>query len=784
MGSVGEVGEGRVLSDVEETIFVAVGKDLKQSETTLAWAVKNFAGKRICLLHVHKPSLLLSLSEGIGSASKLKQGAVKALQGAERTKLRKLLDQYRMILTGAGVEANELWIEMGNIEEGIVEIIARHHIRWLVMGAAADEHYSERLAEIKSRKAFFVCQEAARSCHIWFVCKGHLIYTRGDREDESEIEIAPPLLLMNSAFGTEQPEHLRSESTDSLRNLSSADAEEDTSELEQISGRSTPLMIDAEGEANGESHHSVEQAIVDTKNLKQKELEETTRRWKEEDDEMEAKCKKVCVVHAFLQAKAFESLCTKEMSQRKEMEEKLARLKQEIDGVKDESEEFIRQLSMVEDKKLVLEKQLEASQCEVKELEEKIISAAGLLMSFREKRDTMKIEHRNAMRKVRRLETMINGEAASFDQAEFPIFSFMEINEATHNFDPSWKIKEGRRGSVYKGILRHMHVAIKMLPSYGSKTQLDFEHEVEVLSRVRHPNLVTLIGTCPESRSLVYEYLKNGCLEDLLACKDSTPPLPWQIRTSIATEICSALIFLHSNIPCLVHGNLKPSNILFDANFVSKLINLGINSLIPQNENPTNFTKICSDPNGAHVYMDPEYLETGKLTPESDVYSFGIILLQLLTARPLSGLVKDVKYALENDNFKALLDVSAGDWPLEQAKEMAYIALRCCENKRLDRLDLLVAHEAMRASCAASASCLVSKKLIRTPSHFLCPILQEVMQDPHIAADGFTYEEEAIRGWLKSGHNTSPMTNLELEHCKLVPNYALQYAIQQWQLQL
>lgn len=169
------------------------------------------------------------------------------------------------------------------------------------------------------------------------------------------------------------------------------------------------------------------------------------------------------------------------MSQRKEMEEKLARLKQEIDGVKDESEEFIRQLSMVEDKKLVLEKQLEASQCEVKELEEKIISAAGLLMSFREKRDTMKIEHRNAMRKVRRLETMINGEAASFDQAEFPIFSFMEINEATHNFDPSWKIKEGRRGSVYKGILRHMHVAIKMLPSYGSKTQLDFEHEVNLM---------------------------------------------------------------------------------------------------------------------------------------------------------------------------------------------------------------------------------------------------------------------------------------------------------------
>ncbi|PQM36531.1 U-box domain-containing protein 32 [Prunus yedoensis var. nudiflora] len=269
----------------------SVEEDVKQSETTLLWAVKNFPGKKICLLHVHKPSRVLSLSEGNGPASKLKQGAIKVYQALERTKLRKLLDQYLLILIRAGVQENEVWIEMQNVEEGIVELIARHNIRWLVMGAAADEYYSERLAEIKSRKAFFVCNKAASSCHIWFVCKGHLIYTRGDREDESEIEIALLCCLQ-----------------------SSADAEEDTSELEEISKRLTPLLIDEEEKAACESYHLVEPNIVDTnKNSKQKEYEGTVKRWKEEDNAMEAKCK----------AKAFESLCTKEMRQRKEMEEAL-----------------------------------------------------------------------------------------------------------------------------------------------------------------------------------------------------------------------------------------------------------------------------------------------------------------------------------------------------------------------------------------------------------------------------------------------------------------------------
>ncbi|MBA0593655.1 hypothetical protein Gorai_010590, partial [Gossypium raimondii] len=303
---------------------------------------------------------------------------------------------------------------------------------------------------------------------------------------------------------------------------------------------------------------------------------------------------------------------------------------------------------------------------------------------------------------------------------------------------------------------------------------------VEILSRIRHPNLVTIIGTCPESRSLVFEYLRNGSLEERLACKNKSPPLPWQTRIRIASEICSALIFLHSNKPCIPHGNLKPSKVLLDSNFVSKLIDSGIYRLIPQGKS-TDTSALSS------VYMDPVYLENGEVTRESDVYSFGMILLRLLTGRSALGILNDVKCSIETENFNMVLDRTAGNWPLEEAQLLAHLAIRCCDTQPLDRPDFVSEIWSvlgpMRDSCVNSASCLEAKELRCAPSHFVCPIFQEVMKDPIIAADGFTYEADAIRGWLDSGHDRSPMTNLKLEHCNLVPNYALLQAIQEWQQQ-
>lgn len=250
--------------------------------------------------------------------------------------------------------------------------------------------------------------------------------------------------------------------------------------------------------------------------------------------------------------------------------------------------------------------------------------------------------------------------------------------------------------------------------------------QVEVLSRVRHPNLLTLIGSCAESRSLVYEYINNGSLESHLARKEKNP-LPWQIRISVATDICSALIFIHSSKPCIIHGNLKPSKVLLDANFVAKLSDLGIPSLVQQSLHSADASTVCNNPNERLAYVDPEYFVSGKFTPESDVYSFGVILLQLLTGRPLLGLVRDMKCALEKENLKAVLDLSAGEWPLYQTELLAYLALRCCEKSWLNRPDLVSEIWSVLEPFKATRidkSYLISKKLHRVPSHFVCPIVQ------------------------------------------------------------
>ncbi|KAL2324548.1 hypothetical protein Fmac_023606 [Flemingia macrophylla] len=730
MGSI-VWGEGVEDADAD-TVYVAVGKNAQKSQQLLHWALNNFSAKQFCLLHIHQPH---SRNSFLGRNL---SGVVPNEHGNQS--VHEILDQYILTLVPEGVRVHKLLIEMDDIEKGIAKAIAQHSIRCLVMGAAGDGYNLGKLAKQESEKAIFVREQALLSCNIWFICNGSLICTRIYSKHTSEVETGRALLVLNSNKEAKQSKKVKSESTpDALKYLDSDDMKEIKS---------------------GTSNHSLNS------------------KWSFNNIMDRSKLANLM----FHEDESFESRYAMEI-RRKEVEEQLAKAKQEVQKMKNERDEMLDELKMVQDHNLALMNQISESHCTETELEEKIISAVDLLISFREKRDRLRIEHAHAVREVNMVGKIGKADNSSY-RVEFPAFSFMEINEATHDFDPSWKVGEGRYGSVYKGLLRNMHVAIKMLPSYGCQSLSEFQHQMEVLSRVRHPNLLTLIGSCAESRSLVYEYLNNGSLESHLARKDKNP-LPWQIRISIAIDMCSALIFLHSSEPCIIHGNLKPSKVLLDANFVAKLSDLGIPSLVQQSLDSDGTSTICNNPNERLAYVDPECFVTGKFTPESDVYSFGVILLQLLTGRPLSGLVRDMKCALEKQNLKAVLDFTAGEWPLYQTEQLAYLALRCCEKTWLNRPDLVSeiwsVLEPFKATCIGTPPYLTSKKLRHVPSHFVCPIVQEVMEDPYIAADGFTYEAEAIRGWLNSGHDTSPMTNLKLDHTDLVPNYALHNAILEWQ---
>lgn len=196
--------------------------------------------------------------------------------------------------------------------------------------------------------------------------------------------------------------------------------------------------------------------------------------------------------------------------------------------------------------------------------------------------------------------------------------------------------------------------------------------QIEVLSQMRHPNMVLLLGACPEYGCLVYEYMDKGSLEDRLFCRNGTPPLSWKTRFRIAAEIATALLFFHQTKPePLVHRDLKPANILLDRNYVSKIGDVGLSRLVPPNvaDNVTQYHMTAAA--GTFCYIDPEYQQTGMLGTKSDIYSLGVMLLQIITAKPAMGLTYHVEDAIESGKFAQILDPKVTDWPeLERLRDL------------------------------------------------------------------------------------------------------------------
>ncbi|KAJ4737109.1 U-box domain-containing protein kinase family protein [Rhynchospora pubera] len=334
--------------------------------------------------------------------------------------------------------------------------------------------------------------------------------------------------------------------------------------------------------------------------------------------------------------------------------------------------------------------------------------------------------------------------------------------------------------------------ALQEMPStvHSNLITNEFSYD-ELVTATRGPDTQTsspLIGTCSEAYALVYEYLPNGSLEDRLACSNNTLPLSWQARTRIIGEICSGLIFLHSSQPHpVVHGDLKLENILLTENLVSKISNFGICQRVIESNDRTTSVYRTTNTKSTLAYMNPELISTGEVTTQTDVYSFGIIILRLLTGWQPLNISNKVEEAIQNGNMHSVIDPSAGEWPFVQASQLAHLGLRCIALSRMKCADLVTdvwQDIKTMMQVAAMSACPLSFALAsddqHVPSYFICPIFQEIMTDPHIAADGFTYEAEAIRGWLNSGHDTSPMTNLKLANKELIPNRALRSVILEW----
>ncbi|CAK9183851.1 unnamed protein product [Ilex paraguariensis] len=205
------------------------------------------------------------------------------------------------------------------------------------------------------------------------------------------------------------------------------------------------------------------------------------------------------------------------------------------------------------------------------------------------------------------------------------------LERATNNFQETDILGVGGFGCVYKARLDdNFHVAVKRLNGGSQESIKEFETEVDLLGKIQHPNIISLLGYCihEDTKLLVYELMQNGSLETQLHGPSRGSALTWHLRMKIALDAARGLEYLHEHCnPPVIHRDLKSSNILLDSDFNAKISDFGL-AITDGSQNKNNIKL-----SGTLGYVAPEYLLDGQLTDKSDVYAFGVVLLELLLGR-------------------------------------------------------------------------------------------------------------------------------------------------------
>lgn len=787
----------------EDKVYVAVGKNWEKATSLLQWTFQQFGGGEICILHIHQPSPVIPTLLGRLPASQASGEVVSAFRMEEREQMKKLLDGYLNICSKAKVKASIITTEADQVQKAVVELMNKHTIRKLVMGAGPDNCMKVKRS---SSKANYAAKKAPPFCEIWFVNKGKLVWTRETSEIASTpaetlrsrslrycnrtIPLPPDRLISDSTSVTcagitdwvqSKAVHVELSTLPALpSSLSGCHPHHDQSFSPRSSSTGSGYTSAERRESTDSDIKVEDESLCDQ--LREARAEVEALRNKAHADLLKRKNLESEALEAINKVKFFESAHTREVKFRKEAEDALKTTIEEQEKLLDKKEEVTRELQKTMRHVALLDSRAQEAnrRCDQVTGELKFIQAS--IATLRQEKQRIRRQKIEAVRWLERWKNRGQAGAGNCngfiefieDMPESAEFSLADLQTATCDFSESFKLGEGGFGVVYKGEMLGRTVAIKKLHPHNMQGQSEFQQEVRVLSKLQHPYLVTLLGACPEAWSLVYEYLPNGTLKDRLFRKSNIPSLTWKVRVRIAAEISSALCFLHSSKPeKIVHGDLKPENILLDSELSCKICDFGICRLVTEETLYLPSFQRGTMPKGAFPYSDPELQRTGVLTPKSDIYSFGLIILQLITGRPPVGLATEVRKAESSGKLTSVLDSSAGDWPTFVARRLVDLGLQCCEPCVRDRPDLTPAlvRELEQLHVAEERP---------VPSFFLCPILQEIMHDPQVAADGFTYEGEALRGWLDNGRKTSPMTNLELSHLHLTPNHGLRLAIQDW----
>ncbi|XP_059451269.1 cold-responsive protein kinase 1-like [Corylus avellana] len=292
---------------------------------------------------------------------------------------------------------------------------------------------------------------------------------------------------------------------------------------------------------------------------------------------------------------------------------------------------------------------------------------------------------------LRRRKPIIRGDILGATELRGPVnYKYKDLKFATKNFIEENKLGEGGFGDVYKGTLKNGKiVAVKKLAiSQSSRAKADFESEVKLISNVHHRNMIRLLGCCTKGPELllVYEYMANSSLDKFLF-GERRGSLNWKQRNDIIMGTAKGLAYLHEEFHvCIIHRDIKTGNILLDDDFQAKIADFGLARLLPEDKSHLS-TRFA----GTLGYTAPEYAIHGQLSEKVDIYSFGVVVLEIICGRRISEVKNDPngEYLLErawklyeNDKHQELVDetLDPNEYTTEEVRGIIEIALLCIQS--------------------------------------------------------------------------------------------------------
>ncbi|KAL0659736.1 hypothetical protein Bca4012_080321 [Brassica carinata] len=747
------------------TVFVALSGSRK-SKYVVTWALEKFGPEGnvgFKLLHIHPRITCVPTPMGNTiPISEVREDVVTAYRQEILCQSELVLTPFKKMFEKRKVAVEVLVIESNNVAAAIAEEVIRNSTERLVIGSSSRRFFSRRVDLCSAISALM-----PNFCTVFVVSKGKLSSVRPGYLD------ANASIRDDTSSSCSRPISESTDGTSSARDSSSSSISLPVRRLQHLTTAERQASAQMETNSVGSEVtmcmsmdvSRTNKSSMDTKSPSTPGLRDNEER-KKAMSSSSSNLEYGNATHSRSSQQA-SSMCDNisepsYTSNQVNLSFEVDKLKAELRHIQEmyavaQTEIFdaSRKLGEINQRRLEEARKLEEiklKEYEAKELAEKekqnFEKAKRDVESMREKVEKEIAQRREAERKAIRdskEKEKLEGTLGT-PQMQYQHFTWEEIVAATSSFSEEMKIGMGACGAVYKCNMHHTTAAVKVLHSPESRLSKEFQQELEILSKIRHPHLVLLLGACPEQGALVYEYMENGNLEDRLFQVNNTPPLPCKVG------------------------------------------DVGLSTMVQVDHLSTKYTIYKqTSPVGTISYMDPEYQRTGMISSKADVYSFGIILLQLLTAKPPMALTHFVESAMDSDDgFLKILDRKAGNWPVEETRELTALALCCTELRGKDRPDLrdqvLPALESMKR-VGEKARHSISGVPTQPPTHFLCPLLKDVMNEPCVAADGYTYDRHAIEKWLEE-HDTSPMTDSPLNNKDLLPNYTLFTAIMEWRSRL